>query len=62
MENHYAINGKTHYKWAIFHSYVSLLEGNPTNRVSTELMGKLHCTCPDSTAARDPSDPRDPRR
>ena len=23
-------NGKTHYKWAIFNSYVKLPEGNPT--------------------------------
>ena len=27
MENHHAINWKTHYKWAIFNSYVSLPEG-----------------------------------
>ena len=28
MENHHAINGKIHYKWAIFHCYVSSPEGN----------------------------------
>ena len=27
LENHHAINGKTHYKWTIFNSYVSLPEG-----------------------------------
>ena len=28
MENHNAINGKIHYKWAMFNSYVKLPEGN----------------------------------
>ena len=27
LENHRAINGKIHYKWAIFHSNVKLPEG-----------------------------------
>ena len=27
MEHHHAINGNIHYKWSMFHSYVSLPEG-----------------------------------
>ena len=37
MENHHAINGKIHYKWAIFNSDVSLPEGTWWFFSATEL-------------------------
>ena len=37
MENHHAINGKIHYKWPFFNSYVSLPEGKKNHPRSKKL-------------------------
>ena len=42
LENHH-FNGKIHYKWAIFHSYVSLPEGTPGCKLMRIDAKKIDC-------------------
>jgi len=42
MENHHAINGKTHYfDWAIFNSYVKLPEGIPFIHIHSSIIQEI---------------------